>query len=143
MPDIHTCIVKRKRRKQEQDTVRVVKKARRSNGLTEDLAGETEPGGRKTGTRGPENRNQGSEIRWFAQGPVYLDQAVCAARRGGYAVAIWLAVRAREDSANGAPATVAWIVEATGLNDRVVRKAVTALTGIGMLRRNGRKISTS
>ena len=72
---------------------------------------------------------------------MYLDQVVRAARKGGCAVVVWLAVQAREGSANGAPATTKWIVEATGLNARTIRRAVAALVEIGMLKRDGDKIS--
>jgi hypothetical protein len=74
---------------------------------------------------------------------VYLDQAARAACGGRYDVVVWLAVRAREDSANGAFATTAWIVAATGVDDRTVRRAVAALVKIGMLRRDGERISMS
>ena len=73
---------------------------------------------------------------------MYLDQVVRAASKGGYAVVVWLAVQAREDSANGAPATTAWIAEITGLSARTISKAVAALVEIGMLKRDGNKIST-
>ena len=56
---------------------------------------------------------------------------------------VWLAVKAREDSANGAPATTAWIAEITGLGVRTINKAVVALVEIGMLKRDGSKISTT
>ncbi len=72
---------------------------------------------------------------------MYLDQVVRAAGKGGYAVVVWLAVQAREDSANGAPATTAWIAEITGLSVRTINKAVAALVEIGMLKRDGNKIS--
>ena len=73
---------------------------------------------------------------------MYYDQVVRAAGKGGYAVVIWLAVQTREGSANGAPATTAWIAEITGLSVRTINKAVAALVEIGMLKRNGDKIST-
>jgi hypothetical protein len=72
---------------------------------------------------------------------VYLDQAVRAAGEGGYAVVVWLAVKAREDSSNGAPATTARIAEITGLGVRTIQKAIAALAEVGMLKRDGDKIS--
>jgi hypothetical protein len=79
--------------------------------------------------------------RPFALG-VRIDEVALAARKGGNAVLVWLAVRAREGGAGGAPATVGWIVEATGLNGRTVRWAIAALVRLGLLRRDGRKISS-
>ena len=72
---------------------------------------------------------------------MYLDQVVRAAGRGGYAVVVWLAVRAvggqRRRSASHEPR----IAEITGLSERTIRKAVAALVEVGMLKRDGRKIS--
>ena len=72
---------------------------------------------------------------------MYLDQAVRAAGKGAAAVVVWLAVRAREDGANGAAASTAWIAEMTGLNVRTIHKAVAALVEVGMLKRDGKEIS--
>src|SRR4051812_9746450 len=90
----------------EQDTAKIAVKAIGANGL---VGSAKEPEGQPPGTVGPDRRNcrarpyrargRGAR-RWFAKGPVYCDQAVRAAGKGGYAVAIWLAVQAREGSAN-------------------------------------------
>ena len=71
---------------------------------------------------------------------MHLDEVALAARKGGNAVLVWLAVRAWEGYADGASATVPRIVEITGLSSRTVRWAVAALVEVGMLKRDGRKI---
>jgi hypothetical protein len=141
MPVIH--FLRRQIRRQEQDTAKIAVKANGANGLA---GGAAEPEGRLGGTRGPPERNcnsatSGRGARWFIKGPIPLEQVARAAPRGGYAVLVWFAVRVRRDSANGAPATTAWIAEATGLNVRTVRKAVAALVEAGMLKRDGDEIS--
>jgi hypothetical protein len=140
---VHTCLFRGETRIHNKDTAKIAKKARRDGVLN---GGASALEGRNAGPRGPQTRHQKAGTagpKWFAPGPVYLDQAVCAARKGGCAVVVWLAVRAREGSANGAPATAGWIAEATGLSDRTVRKAVSALVGTGLLRRDGLGVSSS
>lgn len=139
----HSCVGRKQRRKQEQDTAKNAKNAERDKGL---LGGAPEPEGRPGGTEGPGGRNQRAgagrrRAHWFAKGPVYLDQAARVARKGGCAVVVWLAVRALEDYASGSPATTARITEVTGLGDRTVRKAVAALVEIGMLKRDGDRLT--
>ena len=146
--DAYTRYVLRiKRRYKKKDTARHAEKANGANGLSAKIGDETEPEGRfrrnqraaPSGTRGP----QAGDTRWFAQGPVHLDEAVRAASCGGCAVVVWLAVRARRDGANGGFADTTWIAKATGLNKRTIRKAVAALVDIGMLERAGCKILPS
>jgi hypothetical protein len=128
----------KKKGNKEQDTAKIAVKINGVSGLD---GGAAEPEFRPSGTRVPARRNCSAAGRWFAKGPVHIDQVVRVAGKGGYAVAVWLAVRARMDSANGAPATTAWLVKAMGLNGRTVRKAVAALVDIGMLKRDGGEIS--
>jgi hypothetical protein len=84
----------------------------------------------------------GRRTRWYAKGPVYLDQTVRVAGKGGYAVVVWVAVQARSDGAGGRHATTTWIAKVTGLNVRAIQKAVAALVEAGVLKRDGDKIST-
>jgi hypothetical protein len=133
-----SLVVRKKKGNKEQDIAKIGEKGGGDSGLQ---GGASELEGRAGGTAGPGRRNRGA-ARLFAKGPIYLDQAVRAANKGGSAVVVWLAVRARLGSACGAPADTAWIAEATGLNDRTIRKAVAALVSIGMLKREGDKIST-
>jgi hypothetical protein len=137
---VRRLVLRRQGRRQEQETAKISEKARGGNGL---MGGAEEPEGQPAGTVGPASRNcrVRSGTRWFAKGPVYFDQMVRAASKGGYATVVWLAVQARGDSANGASATTIWIAEITGLSVRTINKAVVALVEIGMLKRDGDKIS--
>lgn len=123
-----------KRRREDKDTAKIAKKA---NGASELKGGADELEGANGVPSSLAKRTAGRRTRWFAKGPVHIDQAVRAASKGGYAVAVWLAVRARMDTANGAPATTAWLVKVTGLGQRTVQKAAAALVDIGMLKRDG------
>jgi hypothetical protein len=134
--------LKRKlKRKHKQDTAKIGENVSGGSGLT---GGGAAAECREAGSRMPRGRqpNAGKGARWFARGPVYLDQVGRAARLGGCAVWVWLAVRASEGGRNGAPATTAWIAENTGLSVRTVRAAVAALVKTGMLKRDGKKLST-
>jgi hypothetical protein len=136
----NTSVVRKKKGDNRKDTAKIAEITNGGNGLAR---GAPEPEGRNArNCRAAVSGTLGPGVRWFARGPVYLDQVTRAARKGGYAVVVWLAVRAREGSTNGAPATVAWIAKNTGLGDRAVRKAAAALIEIGMLKRSGKKLSS-
>jgi hypothetical protein len=88
--------LKRKlKRKHKQDTAKIGENVSGGSGLT---GGGAAAECREAGSRMPRGRqpNAGKGARWFARGPVYLDQVGRAARLGGCAVWVWLAVRASE-----------------------------------------------
>jgi hypothetical protein len=140
----------RRKEEKKEESAKTAKKSRRANGLNGGAAatdcrnagnGLPKKRQRIAGKRAAESSEAGT--RWYALGPVYVDQVVCSGRKGGGAAGVWVAMLAREGYANGAPATVEKIVEITGLSERTVRHAISALVDIGMLKRDGRKISLS
>lgn len=134
------CVGGNKGGYKEQDTAKIAIKAHGANGLA---GGALPKSGRLPAKKWSRVRQKvvAKPIRWFAKGPVYLDQVGRAAEQNRHGPQVWLAVQARATSANGAPATPKWIIEATGLNDRAVRRAVATLVKIGMLKRDGEEIS--
>ena len=80
-------------------------------------------------------------MRWY-RGRVYLDRAFARPAKAVVAAMVWPTVRALEDGRDGRAATTAEIAEMTGYDARVTRRAVADLIGIGMLKRDGKKIST-
>ena len=115
----------------KQDTFKNGNSSNAGNGLD---GGGAAPGAAMAAPQCRVQRHPGA-APWFAQGPIYLAQAKLVAGLGGYAVLVWLAVRASADGRDGRLADAAWIAEATGLCSRTVRDVVAKLASASLLRR--------